>query len=310
MNPLRGRAHGLGVPLTEGLRPELAELDRWPTLDAVHVFVDDQRDAVDAVRGADTAITGAIDAIAARMRLGGRLIYVGAGSSGREAVADAAEIPPSYGLADRVVAIMAGGIAAFAAGRDGALEDQLEVGAADLATLVPTALDVVLGVSASGTTPYVLGAMGAAMLSGALTIGFACTAGSPLCLGPDLKIEVPTGPEIVAGSTRLKAGTAQKIVLNAISTLVMVQLGRTYGNLMIDAAATNAKLHARALRVVVQATGVDDARAAAVLDEAGGNAKVSVVALLAGVSTKRAEEVLRVAAGQVRYAISLADARD
>jgi N-acetylmuramic acid 6-phosphate etherase len=295
---------------TEDVRAELADLDQWPVLDAVHLFVEDQRDVVEAVRSAEPAISEAIGAIATRMRLGGRLLYVGAGTGGREAVADAAEIPASYGLRDRVVAIMAGGIAAFVEGRAGSLEDELETGAADLAMLAPTALDVVLGVSASGTTPYVMGAIGAAARSGALTIGFACATGSPLCLGRDLTIEVPTGPEIIAGSTRLKAGTAQKIVLNAISTLVMVQLGRTYGNLMIDVAADNAKLRRRALRVVVQATGVADTRAAAVLDEAGGRAKVAVVALLAGVSTKRAEEVLRAAAGQVRYAVSLADARD
>jgi N-acetylmuramic acid 6-phosphate etherase len=295
---------------TEDVRAELADLDQWPVPDAVHLLVDDQRDVIEAVRSAEPAISEAIGAIATRMRVGGRLLYVGAGTGGREAVADAAEIPASYGLRDRVVAIMAGGIAAFVEGRDGSLEDEPETGAADLATLAPTALDVVLGVSASGTTPYVIGAMAAAARSGALTIGFACTTGSPLCLGRDLTIEVPTGPEIIAGSTRLKAGTAQKIVLNAISTLVMVQLGRTYGNLMIDVAADNAKLRRRALRVVVQATGVDDARAAGVLDEAGGSAKVAVVALLAGVSTKRAEQVLRAATGQVRYAVSLADARD
>jgi N-acetylmuramic acid 6-phosphate etherase len=295
---------------TEDVRAELADLDQWPVLDAVHRFVDDQRDVVEAVRSAEPAIGEAIGTIATRMRLGGRLMYVGAGTGGREAVADAAEIPASYGLRDRVVAIMAGGIAAFVDGRDGSLEDDVDTGAADLAVLAPTALDVVLGVSASGTTPYVMGAMDAATRSGALTIGFACATGSPLCLGRDLTIEVPTGPEIIAGSTRLKAGTAQKIVLNAISTLVMVQLGRTYGNLMIDVAADNAKLRRRALRVVVQATGVDDARAAVVLEEAGGSAKVAVVALLAGVSTKRAEEVLRAATGQVRYAVSLADARD
>jgi N-acetylmuramic acid 6-phosphate etherase len=310
VKPSRGRAAGPAEPTTEGVRPELAELDLWSTLDAVDLFVEDQRDAVEKVRGAQNAISEAIEAITARMRLGGRLIYVGAGSGGREAVADAAELPATYGLLDRVIAIMAGGLAAFVDGRDGPIEDELATGAEDLAKVTPTALDAVLGVSASGTTPYVLGAMGAATLSGALTIGFACTTGSPLCIGRDLKIEVPTGPEIIAGSTRLKAGTAQKIVLNAISTLVMVKLGRTYGNLMIDATATNAKLRARTVRVVVQATGVDESRAVAALAEAGGSAKVAVVALIAGVSTKRAEEVLHVAAGQVRYAVTLADARD
>jgi N-acetylmuramic acid 6-phosphate etherase len=143
-----------------------------------------------------------------------------------------------------------------------------------------------------------------------LTIGFACTAGSELARESDLAIEVVTGPEIIAGSTRLKAGTAQKLVLNTISTLVMVRLGRTYGNLMVDVVADNAKLRRRAVRVVVQATGVDDARAADALAEAGGRAKVAVVGLLAGVSVTRAEEALHAAAGNARVAITLADARE
>jgi len=308
--PVDGGPERVGVSSTEGARPELAELDLWPTLDSVQIFADDELSAAAAVHDAAASIAAAIDAIARQLSMGGRLIYVGAGTGGRLAAIDAAEVGPSFGLRGKVLAVLAGGAAALMDDCDGPIEDQFDVGAADLAALVPTALDVVLGVSASGTTPYVLGAMHAAAAAGALTIGFACTAGSALGARCLLKIEVPTGAEVIAGSTRLKAGTAQKIVLNAISTLVMVRLGRTYGNLMVDADATNAKLRARAVRVVVQATGVDESRAVAALAEAGGSAKVAVVALLAGVSTKRAEEVVRVAAGQVRYAVSLADARD
>jgi N-acetylmuramic acid 6-phosphate etherase len=243
------------------------------------------------------------------MTAGGRLIYVGAGTGGRMAAVDAAEIGPSYGLPGRVIAVLAGGLEGFTQGRE-YYEDIASAGAAEVGVLEPTTDDVVFGVSASGHTPYVLGGVAAGRAAGALTIGFACISGSELAASCDLAIEVVTGAEIIAGSTRLKAGSAQKCVLNAISTLVMVRLGRTYGNLMVDVVADNAKLRRRAMRIVVQATGVDDARAAAALEDAGGRAKVAVVALLAGVPTKRAEELLQVAGGQVRYAVSLADARD
>jgi N-acetylmuramic acid 6-phosphate etherase len=208
-----------------------------------------------------------------------------------------------------VIAVLAGGLEAFTEGREH-YEDIASAGASEVDILGPTVDDVVFGVSASGRTPYVLGGVATGRAAGSLTVGFACTSGSELAGVCDLAIEIPTGAEIIAGSTRLKAGSAQKCVLNTISTLVMVRLGRTYGNLMIDAAADNAKLRRRAMRVVVQATGVDDARAAAALEEAGGSAKVAVVALLAGVSAKRAVEALRATAGQVRYAVGLADARD
>lgn len=294
---------------TEETRPELAELDLWTTIEGVHVFADDQLSVAAAVRAAATSIAVAVDAIADRIRAGGRLIYVGAGTGGRMAAVDAAEIGPSYGLPGSVVAVLAGGLEGFTQGRE-YYEDIASAGAAEVGALGPTANDVVFGVSASGCTPYVLGGVAAGRAAGSLTVGFACTVGSELAGLCDLAIETPTGAEIIAGSTRLKAGSAQKCVLNAISTLVMVRLGRTYGNLMIDAVTDNAKLRRRALRVVVQATGVDDTRAAAALEDAGGSAKVAVVALLAGVSTKRAEAALQAAAGQVRYAVSLADARD
>ena len=309
MQPVEGDPAMFDALSTEAIRPELMELDRWATIDGVRVFADDQLSVAAAVRDAAASIAVAVDAIADRMRGGGRLIYVGAGTGGRMAAVDAAEIGPSYGLHGRVIAVLAGGVEAFTEGRE-YYEDNRGAGAAEVGILKPTVDDVVFGVSASGRTPYVLGGIAAGRAASSLTIGFACTAGSQLGAASDLAIEVATGAEIVAGSTRLKAGSAQKCVLNAISTLVMVRLGRTYGNLMIDAVADNAKLRRRALRVVVQATGVDDGRAAHVLDEAGGDAKVAVVALLAGVSTKRAEDALRAAAGQVRYAVSLADARD
>jgi N-acetylmuramic acid 6-phosphate etherase len=286
---------------TEAVRPELADLDLLPTADAVRLFIDDAFAVVAAVRGAERAIGAAIDAVAARMQSGGRLIYVGAGAGGREAAADAAEIGPSYGLHDRVIAL---GV------RDGFDEDDAELGAVDLGAVMPSAGDTILGLSASGRTPYVLGAIAAGRSVGAYTIGLSCVTGSALSRGCDLGIEIPTGPEIIAGSTRLKAGNAQKLVLNTVSSLVMVRLGRTYGNLMIDAATDNAKLRRRAVRVVVQATGVDEVRAVAALEEAGGRAKIAVVTLRAGVSVTRAEELLDASADNARVAISLADARD
>jgi N-acetylmuramic acid 6-phosphate etherase len=309
MLPVDGDPAMFDALSTEGIRPELADFDVWTTIDSVRVFADDQLTVAAAVHDAAESIAIAVDAIASRMAAGGRLLYVGAGTGGRMAAVDAAEIGPSYGLPGRVIAVLAGGLEGFTEGRE-YYEDSASAGAAEVGILGPTVDDVVFGVSASGHTPYVLGGIAAGRAAGSLTVGFACTAGSELGRASDLAIEIPTGAEIIAGSTRLKAGSAQKCVLNAISTLVMVRLGRTYGNLMIDVVADNAKLRRRALRVVVQATGVDDTRAAAVLEEAGGRAKVAVVALLAGVSTKRAEEVLRAAAGQVRYAVSLADARD
>jgi N-acetylmuramic acid 6-phosphate etherase len=294
---------------TEGARPELADLDLWSTADAVGLFVDDQQAVVEAVRAAANSIAVVVDAIAAQMAIGGRLIYVGAGTGGRMAAIDAAEIGPTYGLSGRVVAVFAGGVDALLDGRE-YYEDESEGAAAELRVLNPTTSDVVMGVSASGRTPYVLSGVTAATAAGALTIGFACVSGSALAAACDLALEIPTGAEIIAGSTRLKAGSVQKVVLNAVSTLAMVRLGRTYGNLMVDVAADNAKLQRRALRVVVQATGVDQAAAARALDEAGGQTKVAVVALLAGVPASRAKELLRSSEGMVRKAVSLADTRD
>jgi N-acetylmuramic acid 6-phosphate etherase len=306
MEAVRVPGEELDALSTEGARPELADIDLWPTLDAVHLFMDDHQHALDVLRGREQAIAAAADAIAIRMGSGGRLIYVGAGTGGRMAAVDAAEIGPTYGLSGRVVAVFAGGVGALADGRE-FYEDDADAGAAGVAALTPTRDDVVFGVSASGRTPYVLGGVEAGRTAGCLTVGFACTEASPLARMSALAIEIPTGPEIIGGSTRLKAGSVQKIVLNTVSTLVMIKLGRTYGNLMVDLAADNAKLHRRAVRMLVQATGVADPVAETALDEAGGRAKVAVVALLAGVSAGRAEELLRAGAGQVRKAVSLAD---
>jgi N-acetylmuramic acid 6-phosphate etherase len=187
-------------------------------------------------------------------------------------------------------------------------EDDAERAAADVRALSPTAADVVLGVSASGRTPYVLAGVAAARDAGAYTIGFACVAGSPLAAAADAAIEVTTGAEIISGSTRLNAGSAQKLVLNAISTIVMVRMGRTFGNLMVDVVPDNGKLRRRAMRALAQATGLDDEQAGAALDDAGGDTKAALVAVLAGISPDQAKRLLEETDGYARAAIARAEA--
>ncbi|MGH8775480.1 MAG: N-acetylmuramic acid 6-phosphate etherase, partial [Jiangellaceae bacterium] len=237
-----------------------------------------------------------------RMRRGGRLVEVGAGTPGRLAVLDAAECGPTFGIDDgQVVALMAGG--------DGAVreavehgEDDEDGGRADLFGLGVTADDVIVAVSASGRTPYVLAAAEAARSVGALTVAVVNNPNSPIAAACDIAIEVLTGPEVVSGSTRLKAGTAQKLVLNAISTITMVQLGHTYGDLMVDLRATNEKLRWRAQRIVAEATGASASDVAAALAAGGGEAKVATVMLLAGIDADVARRRLEAADGHVREA--------
>jgi N-acetylmuramic acid 6-phosphate etherase len=299
----------LDLLATEAARPELSELDMWSTSDALGVFFDDQVSVVEALRAAHDQVVAAVELIADRLCAGGRLIYVGAGTGGRLAALDAAEIAPSYGVQGVIVAVFAGGVDAMADGRE-FYEDDEKQGAAQVLALAPTARDVVVGVSASGRTPYVLGGVSAARDAGAHTVGFACVVGSPLVALAHTPIEVDTGPEVIAGSTRLKAGSAQKTVLNAMSTMAMVRMGRTHGNLMVDLSADNAKLRRRALRAVADATGVDHDRAAAALDAAGGQAKVAIVSLLAGVRVDAARRLLARTDGRVRLAVALAATPD
>jgi N-acetylmuramic acid 6-phosphate etherase len=275
------------------------EIDQLSVADLVALM--NARDATiaDAVRSALPAVADAVTAATERMREGGRLIYVGAGTSGRLGVLDAAEVPPTFGVEDVVVGVMAGGPAALLAGAEG-VEDDGEAGAADLAALGVGALDTVVGVASSGRTPYVLGALEHAAGAGALTVGLACNLDSPLAAIAEHGIEVPVGPEVVAGSTRLGAGTATKMVLNMFSTATMVQLGRTYGSLMVDMRATNAKLRHRAIRIVTEATGADAATATAALDAAGWHAKPAIATILTGLSPAEASRALDRAGGRLR----------
>ncbi|MFF0413929.1 N-acetylmuramic acid 6-phosphate etherase [Kitasatospora sp. NPDC004745] len=291
------------VPPTETIRADWAGIDRLPTVDLLHLMNTEDRTVPAAVAGELDRIAAVVDAAAARMADGGRLVYAGAGSAGRLGVLDAAECPPTFGTEPAlVVGLVAGGPAAVTAAVEGA-EDRPELAEADLAGLGLTPADTVVGVSASGRTPYAVAAVRTARAAGALTVGLACNRGSALVAAAELGIEVEVGPEVLAGSTRLKAGTAQKLVLNMLSTAVMVRLGRTYGNLMVDVRATNAKLRERAHRIVTEATGADEAAVRRALAATGGRAKDAILVLLADVDAPTAARRLTASGGRLREAL-------
>jgi N-acetylmuramic acid 6-phosphate etherase len=287
--------------LTEQHRPELADLDLRTTVELVELMTADQMAAMEAVAGAAPAITAAIDAVVGQLEKGGRLIYVGAGTAGRLGLLDAAECPPTF-TTDKVVAVMAGGPDAFLVSRE-AVEDVASVGGGDMDAIGVTDTDAVVGLAASGRTPYTVGAVIRAAELGAVTIGVSCNPDAELSRHVDHPIEVVVGPEIIAGSTRLKGGTAQKTVLNMISTVSMVRTGKTFGNLMVDLRATNQKLRDRARRIVVQATGAGLDRADRALGEAEGDVKVAILMLLNGTAAGPARERLAAHRGRVRDAL-------
>ncbi|PZG13930.1 N-acetylmuramic acid 6-phosphate etherase [Nonomuraea aridisoli] len=277
---------------TEQSDPRYSQIDRLPTEQIARLM--NQADAAVpvAVAVALPAISEAIDAIAARMARGGRLLYVGAGTSGRLAVLDASECPPTFGTDPSLVqGVIAGGPEALTRSVEGA-EDDPDAGAAALKDLEAGPLDSVVGVSASGRAPFVLGALAEAAGRGALTVALSCNEGAPLSAAAEHAIEVVVGPEVVTGSTRLKAGTAQKLVLNMISTISMVKLGRTYGNQMIEMSAMNSKLAERARRMVSDITGADRETAGAALDAAGGQAKIAVLMIRHGLDAQAARALL------------------
>jgi N-acetylmuramic acid 6-phosphate etherase len=286
---------GLDGLATEASRPDLDDLDARPIGDIVALLVAAEGEAHRAVVAAVPRIAAAAEAIAARLQRGGRLVYAGAGTPGRLGVLDAAECAPTFGT-DLVRGVIAGGPAALTEAIEGA-EDRFDP--TDLADL--TAADALVGITASGRTPYVLGALRHARSVGALTVAVVNNPGS--AASADVVIELLTGPEVLAGSTRLTAGTAQKVVLNALSTSVMIALGRAYGPRMVDVRATNAKLRRRAVRIVRDAAGVDEEAAAAALAAADGHAKTAIVALLAGVDAAEAAARLDRARGHVRDAV-------
>jgi N-acetylmuramic acid 6-phosphate etherase len=293
--PATGIAADVDRLATEAVRPGLDDLDARPIEDVVGLLVNAEGEAHQAVVAAVPRISAAAEAIAERLARGGRLIYAGAGTAGRLGVLDAAECGPTFGT-DLVRAVIAGGDAAVMEAVEGA-EDAFDP--ADLADV--TAADAVVGISASGRTPYVVGALEHARALGALTVAVVNNPSSRA--RADVVIEVLTGPEVLAGSTRLTAGTAQKIVLNALSTTVMIRLGKVYGARMVDLRATNAKLRRRAVRIVRDAAGVDEAGAEAALRAADGHAKTAIVALLADVDAREAAARLARAGGKVRAAL-------
>jgi len=298
-----GTGDVLATLLTEAERPELMQIDLASTAELVAVMNAEDATVPDAVAAAAPAIAAAIDAIAARMARGGRLIYVGAGTAGRVGVLDAVECPPTFNTdPGQVVALLAGGDSAVRGASEDA-EDDVESAPRQLEQLGLGPDDVVVGVSASGRTPYAIAAVTFARSRGALTVGLACNPDSQLSDCVDHPIEVVVGPEFVSGSTRLKAGTAQKLVLNMISTIAMVRLGKTFGNLMVDLQATNEKLRARAVRIIAYAAGTDHAAASTALASAGGDTRVAIVALRLGVATDRARQLLVEHGGNIRRAL-------
>ena len=292
-----------GSPVTEGHVSGRADLDLRPTLDLVELINDEDMLVPSAVRTAARALAEAIDAIVARLEQGGRLVYVGAGSSGRLALVDAAEVGPTFGVpSEQVIALVAGGATALAVAQEAA-EDDEAAGARDVAGAGIEARDAVVLLSASGSTPYVIGAAHAARDTGALTVAVVCAPESELGRLTGHEVAVVVGAEVIAGSTRMKAGTAQKLVLNTISTVTMVRLGKTYGNLMVDLVASNAKLRNRVRRSVGIATGATEAEVDAALESSEGDVKVAIVSLLSGVDAATARTRLAEAGGVVRRAL-------
>jgi N-acetylmuramic acid 6-phosphate etherase len=287
------------LPSTEQTNPHTAGLDTLDTAHLLDLLVRDQRAAVDAVRAQLAPLTEVVDAVYERLQRGGRLHYVGAGSSGRLGALDAAEMPPTFGTApETVCAHIAGGSAALRQAVEG-VEDDRAAGEAEMSEHV-TARDAVVGISASGSAAYVVGALERAHALGAYTVALTNAGNSPLAGAADTAIVLPTGAEALAGSTRLKAGTAQKIALNALSTAVMVRLGKVHDNLMVDVVAGNRKLRGRAVRLVCTLTGVDETRAHELLARAGGRVKVAVVMQRRGIGVDAARDLLARHGGALR----------
>ena len=289
---------------TEQPHLQHAQLDRYDTPALVAALVGDQALAALAVQGAAAQIAAAVDAAAPRLAAGGRLVYVGAGTSGRLGLLDSVELNPTFSWPrERSPALLAGGPQALFNAVEGA-EDRSDTAQADIAALKLGATDVVLAIAASGTTPYAIAAATAARAAGALTIALANNPGTPLPAACELAIVLDTGPEVISGSTRLKAGTAQKIALNTFSSAVMVRLNKVYGNLMVDLRATNAKLAQRALRLTMAAAGADEAAAQSALTASGMRVKAAVVMLKAGVDAEQAQALLDAAQGSVHRALA------
>jgi N-acetylmuramic acid 6-phosphate etherase len=291
------------LPPTEQANPLSADMDSLSALEFARLM--NRIDAAVPLAIAEVLpqIARAIDVVAAQLAAGGRLFYQGAGTSGRLGVLDATELVPTFSFPrERAIALIAGGDAAVTGSVEGA-EDSAEQGRADLEAHAFNSGDVLIGIAASGRTPYVIGGLDYAAEIGAPTIAVVCNPDSSVAAAADIPIEIVTGAEILTGSTRLKAGTAQKMVLNMVSTGAMVQLGKVYGNLMVDVQPTNEKLHDRAIRIVDAITGVGRTEAQRLLEASGWTVKTAVVMGLAGVDAAEAIRRLEVSGGRVRQAI-------
>lgn len=290
--------------LTESRNPLTAGIDAAGALGIVEIMNDEDAKVVEAVRAEAASIAKAVEWTAERFRRGGRLIYVGAGTSGRLGVLDASECPPTFSTPpEMVVGLIAGGQAALTRSIEGA-EDHAEVGAEEIAAMGVDGRDIVVGIASSGRTPYVLGAVREARRRGAATVGIACNRPSLLGAEVDLDVALLVGPEVISGSTRLKAGTATKMALNMITTGAMILIGKTLGNRMIDFTPVNEKLRIRARRMLRELAEVDDERAAELLAACGGRLKVALVAQLAEVGPEEAAALLDAHGGQVRRAVA------
>jgi N-acetylmuramic acid 6-phosphate etherase len=293
----------LGDLLTELANPASTGIGDLPVEEALRIINAEDRKVAEAVGREIPAITRAVEAIVEAFERGGRLFYIGAGTSGRIGVLDASECPPTFGVSpDLVQGIIAGGEAAVSRATE-ASEDDASSGARDLAARGFQPPDILAGIAASGRTPYVLGAITAARSLGAVTIGISCTPDSDLGRAAHIAITPVTGPEVIAGSTRMKAGTAQKLVLNMLTTGAFLRMGYVYGNLMVNLQPTNHKLVDRATRIVAQAAGLDSSRAREALAVAGNSVRTAIVMAKTGATREEAERRLAAAGGSVAKAL-------
>lgn len=288
---------------TEGRNPATMQIDTLDTLSMLRLMNAEDHMVADAVERILPHIAEAVDGISSRLSHGGRLFYLGAGTSGRLGVLDAVECPPTYGTNPALVqGLIAGGMDAMFRAQEGA-EDNPSLAERELREKGFSSKDVLVGIAASGRTPYVIGALNYAKMLHALTIAISCNEGSEIAKIADIALTPLTGPEVIAGSTRLKAGTAQKLVLNMLSTGTMIRLGKVYGNLMVDVRATNQKLEDRARRIIMEATGCTREESIHALTESQGNAKLAILMLLAGCTSKDGTAALKACKGRLSDAI-------
>lgn len=299
----------LSQMLTEGRNPASQKIDELSTEAMLRVINDEDKKVALAVEAIVPQIATAVDAICAAFRAGGRLIYCGAGTSGRLGILDASECPPTFGTPrEQVIGLIAGGHTAILQAVENA-EDNREQGAQDLKDIHFSRHDVLVGIAASGRTPYVLGALAYANELGATTVSLSCNPGSAMSQVAAIALTPVVGPEVVTGSSRMKAGTAQKLVLNMLTTGSMIRSGKVYGNLMVDVEATNQKLVQRQVNIVMQATDCDDATARAALTGCGGHCKTAILMVLADLNADEAKALLGQHQGFIRQALQAAGAR-